>query len=270
MGITHFSGPIIGSSRAAGGLLKNFPLSIANQIDNFVYWNDFTRGEADYDETADWTENDIGSPTAATVAIVTDTRHGVLLVNGGTGADTGIQTEFTGANGAGEFCVPTNNKSFAFGARFKKNDANGGSIWVGLGETQTTTDILVATTGALTNLTNGIGFWTDETSATLALVNKRASATTGTLGIVTLTDDTYVDVAFRVDVGTDISAAATSGSVTGYLRDSTTGRWNNLGKTSSNVVPNTGICPQFATTNVSSVSLDIDLSIDYIWYVETR
>lgn len=265
----HYKGPALGDNRALGGALRNLPVSVAGLIDNVVWFNDFLRGEADYDETADWAENDIGAPTAATIAISTDVASGVLLVNAGTGDDTGIQTEFTGANGAGEFVVPTTNKTFAFGARFKKDSAAHGMIWVGLNETLGATDLLHATNNTL-SVTDGIGFFMNEASANLTLQARRSSGSkAGGLTMLTMADDTFVDVAFRVEVAT-ITSDTANGVIKGYYLDAN-GMWRYVGLVSSTAIPNAGICPAFAAKNDPvGTTHATDLTIDYIWYAGAR
>lgn len=270
----HFKGPLYGDQFAMGGVLNGLPLELAGRVETIVWFNDFLRGEADYDDTADWTESTIGAGTGATVAIDTDVHGGVLLVDGGTADDSGIQTEFTGASGAGEFLVPADNKWFAFGARFKKDDANSGAMFVGLNETLTTTDLIVATDGLLTNVTNAIGFYTGETSASLALVAKRSDGSkTTSAGIATLTDDTYVDVAVRVQVG-DISDNTANGTIQSWVRsldDSGYPRWRSTAAAFTGYVPQPGMCPAFAIKNepVATTHRSL-LRIDYFWVAIER
>ena len=101
---------------------KRLPIDIFNRLDYAVQFVDFLRLE-DYSTTADdpWVEDDIGTPTAATVFLDDDGAvcpTGAVILNAGTADSTGIQTQYTGAAGLGEFVVPTDNKVFAFGCRF--------------------------------------------------------------------------------------------------------------------------------------------------------
>lgn len=264
----HYKGPIWGDGRAMGGAIRDLPLDIAARTETIYWFNDFLCGEADYDETADWTESMIGTGTGATALITTDTHGGVLTVTAGSANDEGIQTEFTGANGAGEFIVPATDKWFAFGARFKKTTAASGAIFVGLNETLTTTDLIVATDGLLTNVTNGIGFYTGEASAALTLEAKRSSGSkTGSVAVATLAADTYVDVAFRAEVDT-ISSDTINGRVIPYLKGSD-GVWAKVNAGFTTAIPNAGICPAFACKNEPGAVTGI-LTIDYFWVAIER
>lgn len=264
---THFQGPIYGNERALGGALLDLPVGIGAQTETCVWFNDFLRGEADYDETADWTEAMIGTGTGATIAIVTDTSNGALYLYSGTNVDEGIQTEFTGANGAGEFIVPATDKWFAFGARFKKTVALSGSVWVGVGTTLTTTDMLVATTGSNSPITNGIGFWTGELSAAVTLEARRSSGSkTGSAAVVTLADNTYVDVAFRAEVQT-ITSDTLNGRIIPYAKIN--GNWKQTAAAITTAIPNDGMCPAFAIKN-EAAAVTGALYVDYFWVAIER
>lgn len=263
----HFKGPLLGDDRSLGGLLSGFPVDIAARVQVVTWFNDFLRGEADYDDTADWTESTIGTGTGSSGWINTDNAAGYLTLTAGSANDEGIQSEFTGANGAGEFVVPTTDKWFAYGVRFRKTVATSGAIFVGLGETLTTTDMLTATTGALAH-TNCIGFWTGEASAAVTLEARRASGSgTGSTAIATLASNTFVDVGFRVEVATPSSDTA-NGRIIPYAKGSD-GRWGRVGSIISGAIPNTGICPSFAVKNEPGAVTGV-LDIDYFWVAIER
>ncbi len=141
-----------------------------------TYFNDFDTYVAG-DWTITTTEVGAGSATEA----LTNEDGGVLLVTNAAGDN---DADFF--NKVGESFLFATNKKLWFKARFKVSDATQSDVVIGLQITDTTP----------LDTTDGVFFQKDDGDANLDFhVEKDNTATTAT-AVTTLSDDTYVEVAF--------------------------------------------------------------------------
>jgi hypothetical protein len=258
MGNQHFEFGHLGNYRALGGLGLNVPLTPQERREGAFSYLDFDISAVSTGAvTTMFTTNAIGAPTSATI-LTSSANGGVLVVTAGTGDDTG--TSFEAVNST---IVPATGRKFAFGARFKKDDANAGAMWIGLSAILGATDMIHATNDTL-DIVNGIGFWTPVTSAAMTVEARRSSGSkTGTLAIATLADDTYVEVGFRVSVKT-ITSDTDNGIIEAFMY--TGGRWVKIGNVSGTAIPNAalGLSAGLKNEPVATTHASI-ASIDYLW-----
>ena len=243
-----------------------FPIDILNQQDYAMVFHDFI-DVGGFDSTVDWTNTDVGIPTAATIAYNADAslgRGGILLINAGSADSTGIQSQRTGFSG--EYIQPTTSKAFGFGCRFTTAGTCAVSLsglMLGLAQTDTTS---ISTAGA-NAVTNTIAFYSSTTSAALTLEARRSSGSgTGSLTMGTLAHATYNEVCFWVQPKT-ISSDSDNGGIFGYARNSTSGLWTLVGGINA-AIPNTEMCPTIASVN--GIATDSDVHLDYYWVAVER
>lgn len=252
---------------------KRLPIDLFNRLDYAVKFLDFL-DITDYETAADdpWAEDDIGTPTAATVILDDDGvlgAGGVLQLNAGTADSTGIQTQYTGASGLGEFVVPTDGKVFAFGCRLNNFGTGAASLtglMVGLSVTDTTS---LSTAGAVGSV-DCVGFYSTTTSANVTLEARRSSGSgTGSVVMTTINGTaslgTWRELAFVCDVD-DISDDANNGRIYGFRRESN-GLWTLVGII-DNAIPNTNICLSLGAVN--GIGTDADVALDYVWVAMER
>lgn len=220
-----------GNHRA--GPLNNFPVNIQNRLDYNIYFNDFLF-ERDYGaDDFGWVEDDVGVAVAATIDIGNNSAFGELVVDPGTADNTGIQAQFSAATGAARWIVPTNNKIFALGARLRSVDAQSTAVFVGLAQVDTT--FMVAGGGIGSN--NFIGLYSPAGTD-----HFRVFANSGNNGgasafsrftrpddMTTDWDDEWIELAFKCNVGTDVTAAATAGTIEMWYRNNAVGSESSLG-----------------------------------------
>ena len=282
-------GRALGGNRAAGPL-DQFSLDITSQLDYCTWFNDFITTE-DYDgaagATQPWVEDDIGAPAADGIGLNFDSVDGTFLVNAGTAADTGLQTQYTGTDAAGAFLDRGDHQSFSFGTRLKKDVAANGNLFVGLCIADVTA--MTAADG-LINASDFLGFWCPEDSALLSLAGNRAGGTvtygdaaggTTTVGdaqSITLANDTYVDVAFVCHTN-DISTLANSAyceafqwvaGAAGAPSGTSKPRWASMGSLKNLAIPSSAI--DLAPTIIAKNGpvLLLDLTLDYFWVSSRR
>lgn len=157
----RFSQSLLGSSRAAGGLLADAPIDLLHKRGWSTYFNDFQR-LADFSVQAagdstntDWTTTAIGTMTVGTVGIVTATENGVLAVIPDATDNEGYHVQYTSITGSGgELWRPKAGRTIVFEANIGAGDWDGQDYFIGLAETSAT---FMSAAGALTS-DNFVGF----------------------------------------------------------------------------------------------------------------
>lgn len=100
---THWKGPLLGADNARGGLFEDLPVNELSRVhSNYkVYFEDFASTPIADGELGDAGTNSgavvtaINTPTSPTETV--DPANGYLLINPGTGNDSGSEVQFTGA-----------------------------------------------------------------------------------------------------------------------------------------------------------------------------
>lgn len=226
-----------------GIAVTRFPFGVTNAAENSIfadmiqsdptkfheYWNDFDTFSA-----SDWvvTETQAG----ATQGLAAGDGGWLALVN--TAADNDLNAiQKTPA----AFSFTAGKKAF-FACRFKVDDATQSDVVVGLQVVDTTP----------LDVTDGIYFLKADDAATLSFVCRKDAATgsASASAIATLTNDTFVTVAFAYD-GVGKVAYAVNGSVLGSL------------DASSAYLPDTITTVSLAVQNGSAAART--LTIDYVY-----
>lgn len=160
-----------------------------------MYWNDFDTYTA-----GDWvvTETDAGATQALTAG-----DGGLLLITNTAADNDAVVMQKTPA----AFAMTAGKKTF-FKARFKVSDATQSDLQFGL---------VIVDTSPL-DATDGIYFQKDDGAATLNFIVRKNASTgsTSASAIATISDDTYVVVAWYYD-GVSKAYYAVNGTVLGAL-----------------------------------------------------
>ena len=172
---THFSSGV--SNRTTGHPLFEFPY--LDPFKYYIYSNDFFTYHAD-EFTITTTEDGSGSASEA----LTSLAGGALLVTNAAGDNDADFFQLKG-----ESFKYDSTKNMFFKARFKVNDATESDIVMGLQITDT----------APLAVSDGIFFQKDDGDANIDFHIEKDSTQTDNTAIATLSDDTFVDVAFHYD-----------------------------------------------------------------------
>lgn len=139
---------------------------------NHQFFDDFDTYNA-----SDWTVTEVGTATQA----LTDEDGGVLLITNSATDDDSSFSQKVGES----FLMQSGKKAF-FKARFKISDATQSDAIIGLQITDTTP----------LDVTDGIFFRKDDGDANLDFIVEKDDTATTVEAITTLSDDTYITVAF--------------------------------------------------------------------------
>ena len=192
MTTTHFRNGV--SNQTPGNPLFEYPY-----LDPFKYYsyvNDFFTYTA-----GDWTITTTEGGSGAATEALTSVAGGALLV---TNDDADNDADFF--NLKGESFKYSSTKNMFFKARFKVSDATQSDIVMGLQITDTTP----------LAVSDGIYFMKDDGDTNLDFHIEKDSSATSNSAISTLSDDTFVTVAFHYNP----NGNAGSGSVALYVDDS--------------------------------------------------
>jgi hypothetical protein len=192
MATTHFRNGV--SNQTPGNPLFEYPY-----LDPFKYYsyvNDFFTYTA-----GDWTITTTEGGSGAATEALTSVAGGALLV---TNDDADNDADFF--NLKGESFKYSSTKNMFFKARFKVSDATQSDIVMGLQITDTTP----------LAVSDGIYFMKDDGDTNLDFHIEKDSSATSNSAISTLSDDTFVTVAFHYNP----NGNAGSGSVALYVDDS--------------------------------------------------
>lgn len=275
MGTTRFSGPVLGSERAGGGLYKDYPVALAALPNARVYFEDFeyiprvvsgpviaNGATAAMIQTAD-----IGSPASATAAIAAsilalvagatdDTGRTAYLV-GSTASDGGTSAMVAGLNFASaeaficEFRFAVN--SFALGNAYFVGFCTAGTAPLTTGAALAGADlfgihITLSTAGVLT-----YNFVMRSNSTT----NHNAAIRTGTLAAGVSSG--YIRIGLRVTRPTGATA-----NVVPYVNGVALSN-----QAVSSIANPAGMVPTFAVLNTESLAAST-LNVDYMLLARAR
>ena len=255
---THFQGPVLGSR----DLTEDVGIQDVNQRDVISWFNDFIWTD-DFDTTA-WTLNDIGVPAATNISIEADAHGGILLVDPGTTVSTGRQAQYTGTGPAGEFLdlanTAANGKFLAWEARFKVDAFAQGTLWIGMGETDTS----LISAGGAEGCTNSFSVRT-LTTGNLFFGSRVANSTAASLQIAgALANDTYIRVGMAAQLKSNFTSDTTTTSIDCYVNGVKRGSISAAG----GVLNAVGYCPSVAAVNAAGALLDG--RVDYFWVAFQR
>jgi|TARA_R100000005_G_C4955927_1_gene174464 hypothetical protein len=227
---THFSSGV--SNRTNGHPLFEFPY--LDPFKYYIYSNDFFTYHAD-EFTITTTEGGSGDASEA----LTSLAGGALLI---TNDDADNDHDFFQLKG--ESFKYSSTKNMFFKARFKVSDATQSDIVMGLQITDTSP---LATT-------DGIFFQKDDGDANLDFHIEKDSTQTDNTAISTLSDDTFVDVAFHYDPKGNLG----SGSFKIYVDDALVATQTTL----TNVPDNEELTVSFGIQNGAAAAKT--MTVDYI------
>lgn len=269
----RYSDALGGTTKAAGGLLRDLPIELQARR-RFSYWfldflshTDFASGGHGTD-TAPWIMDNIGNPAANAHVGIQTQSHGVLQLNAGTTSSTGFQLQLVGTTANAEpgviFDGTTNateldGKLFAFEARLKADTVANGSVGVGL----VTTDTSAFSTAGAWTVDDMLGF-TLVDGGTIAAYAERGGNVTSNTSVGTTSDDTYVRVGMR-GYAADISSSTSTQWVEVYVDGI---KITTLSDTTNGVVPDAVLVPTLAVVN--DAANDIDAFVDYFWVCVER
>jgi hypothetical protein len=154
----------------------------ANPEDYYEYFNDFTK-PTDYD-TNDWTLTTVEAGAGSATEAIGNLAGGVLVVTNDAADDDSDFFQSTK-----EVFKFVSGKKLYFAMRFKISDVTQSDFVAGLQITDTTP----------LAVTDGIYFRKDDGDAFLDFVVIKDSSATTKTAVATLTNDTYVKVAFYYD-----------------------------------------------------------------------
>ena len=278
---------ILGDKNTFAGLGQGFPMAELSRIHFLSEFMDFRSGGDIM--TVDWLGTDIGSPTTPTETIRGDAGQTTLRLNAGTVNATGTNFVHRGSgalSGSGEFVTPADNKSIIYIARFKKTvaGADGPAFFIGLTRGSTVLDASGDPAAG-----DYVGFWTGIDSASLRFRCLRAGSTTVNLDTgITLSDDTWITVGFRIDA-LDVSETTGNGGIRVYTAseasgatsvpqfrrdylDGPLGLFSQVADTSNvlvDQVPNADMAPGMAIVNTADDS-SLTADVDFIYVSQAR
>jgi hypothetical protein len=277
MGITRFSGPILGSTESMAGALEDAPIGVFANTQWVEYFNDFSLLDADYITTTDWSLNQVsGGGSAAIIKTAASSDVGILQLDCPADNDGPIiQLDGSVATGLSPLGVtPTASTAGSaaatdaiFASRFRIWDVSAQGIFVGLAELNATSAIRATPEGAITSDTH-IGFAQADSDSgaiyfTVAGDDDTAAVTvTGTSVIPDgLADEEWLEVAVRA-TGTD--------RYRGYVRSGgSAGKWNKIadGRLASG---NTWDAQMLISLANLGAGTGDDLDVDYVYFAQKR
>ena len=273
MGVSRFSGPILGSSESMAGALEDAPIGAFANTQWVEYFNDFSLLDADYDTTTDWSLTQVsGGGSAAIIKTVASSDVGILRLDCPADNDGPIiQVDGSVAAGLSPLGItPTAATAGSaaatdaiFASRFRMLDVSGQGIFVGLAELNATSAIRATPEGAITSDTH-LGFaQADSDSGAIYFTvagDDDTAATTDTSVIPSaLADSEWVEVAVRA-TGTD--------RYRGYVRSGgQNAKWNKV----ADGTLSTGWDVQMliSLANIGGGAGD-DLDVDYVYFAQKR
>ena len=230
MATTHFRNGV--SNQTPGNPLFEYPY-----LDPFKYYsyvNDFFTYTA-----GDWTITTTEGGSGAATEALTSVAGGALLV---TNDDADNDADFF--NLKGESFKYSSTKNMFFKARFKVSDATQSDIVMGLQITDTTP----------LAVSDGIYFMKDDGDTNLDFHIEKDSSATSNSAISTLSDDTFVTVAFHYNP----NGNAGSGSVALYVDDSKVAEQTTL----TNIPDDEELTVSFGVQNGAAAAKT--MTLDYI------
>lgn len=230
MTTTHFRNGV--SNQTPGNPLFEYPY-----LDPFKYYsyvNDFFTYTA-----GDWTITTTEGGSGAATEALTSVAGGALLV---TNDDADNDADFF--NLKGESFKYSSTKNMFFKARFKVSDATQSDIVMGLQITDTTP----------LAVSDGIYFMKDDGDTNLDFHIEKDSSATSNSAISTLSDDTFVTVAFHYNP----NGNAGSGSVALYVDDSKVAEQTTL----TNIPDDEELTVSFGVQNGAAAAKT--MTLDYI------
>jgi hypothetical protein len=180
MGTTRH-GTILHAGGGVKRFLRDHPLTFS--LDHFGIWDDGE--EAVFNATDKWT---VVKDTNATVAIVADTSGGEIAITSETTTD-----DNGGSIQGNEIFLPAAGRVIWFAARVKAADVTQHEFCIGL------TQNFATDPEAMLVASNRIVFQSDDGATTLLAKTEVADSETSTTTTYTLANDTYVNLAIRVD-----------------------------------------------------------------------
>lgn len=204
---TQISGPVVLTPDAMAGIADGYPIEVINNIDYYIYHNDFHR-DADFD-SADFTTTTF---TGATVGIKDSSNEfgqlqisasgagqGALVQHDRGSADAAVQEELVVTGAA--HVLP---KEAFFACRFRVSNASlDNAIFVGLAESNGTSSVFSggATPSDASTITSDehIGFYMNSSNPGQVYWTVAGTADTSAITgeAFNLTHNAFVDVAFR-------------------------------------------------------------------------
>lgn len=168
------------NNKTQNNIFRNLPVLDPTAVHQF--FDDF-----DHYVAADWTITTTEAGTGSASEALTDADGGVLLV---TNDNADNDADFF--NKVGESFLFESGKQLFFKARFKVSDATQSDVVIGLQITDTTP----------LDVTDGVFFQKDDGDTNLDFHVEKDNTATSASAVTTLSDDTYVVVAFYYN-GTD-------------------------------------------------------------------
>ena len=218
-------------------------------------------------DTGQWIMDDIGTSVSSGSIVSLVNPNGLLIIDAGTAASTGIQLFQYGTNGVNAdgtgaklFLQDTgfNNVTFAWEARVKSPDVSLGTSVVG----QVVDTFPAIGTDGVMIVTDGLYFHCATTGVITATAERGSNITNGTV-VGTMEDDVFITLGMRgrtADVTSDTAEqwveVYINGVRTEVLQDATNG-----------VVPTAELHNYFAAVNAAG---PYDFEVDYIWTAYPR
>lgn len=200
-----------------------------------TYFNDFDSYVA-----ANWT---VTETNASATQALTDADGGVLLIT-----NTSADNDLVALQKVGESFTFASGKQLYFKARFKVSNATQSDVIMGLQITDTTP----------LAVSDGVYFYKPDDAATMNFIVTKDSTATTKSAILTMSDDTYVTVAFYYDGSSTIYYYGGTDSLNPTL----------LGSSVTTNMPTTELTVSFALQNGSAVART--MSVDYIFVAKER
>ena len=273
MGVTRFSGPILGSSESMAGALEDAPIGAFANTQWVEYFNDFSLRAVDHGATSDWTQTQVsGGGSAGVLTTVAFSDVGILRLDCPADNDGPIVqldgSVLAGLSPLGITPTAATAGSVAatdaiFASRFRMLDVSAQGIFVGLAELNSESPIRGTPEGAITSDTH-LGFaQADSDSGAIYFTvagDDDTAATTDTSVIPSaLADSEWVEVAVRA-TGTD--------RYRGYVRSGgQNAKWNKV----ADGTLSTGWDAQMliSLANIGGGTGD-DLDVDYVYFAQKR
>lgn len=235
---THYTGPLLNKDKSAGDREWYSKLPIGQEIDYFIYWNDFLFDQ-DY-AAADWTitTTEAGAGNASE-ALATDEKGGALLItndDADNDSDELQQKQETWSLTSGKRCW--------YATRMKVSDATQSDFFVGLAITDTT---------IIDGTTDLVGFRKDDGDANIDVVTEKDSTETETDSGQDAADDTYVKLGFYYDGVSKVEF---------YIDDA------KVATHTTNLPDNENLCITIALQNGEAAAKT--MTVDYIYVCQER
>jgi hypothetical protein len=192
----------------------------------YTFFDDFDRYNPDMATTpvayGNWLTTIIDAGAGTTTVEITDAANGVMLITTAGNEDDGAMLQWQGGNAASvaETFTFVAGKRVWFACRFQMSEVTQSDFICGLAIADTTP----------LDATDGVFFIKADGAATLALTEKIVTPLSESVTVATLVAATWYDFAFEYN-GVD--------AITAYLKDSTSGVWNAVGKVGVSALPTT-------------------------------